>query len=300
MMNPVIRRRVALASRMIWSGKIALIDRGNCEFGKKVLNAEQAGAIGVIICNFEEELVTMGAGAVGSQVTIPSVFIQQSDCAKIRVFADQGLTVKFEAPANQTDPNFLDGTLDNGIIAHEFAHGVSNRLTGGPNLAGCLGGEEQMGEGWSDFFTLIMTADPDDIPNQKRGIGTFVTREENDGRGIRPFPYSTDMGINPHTYFDIRFESVPHGVGSVWCAMLWDLYWEMADVYGYDPTFTDPEAGNNKAIQLVMDGMKFQTCGPGFVDGRDAILAADLQNVWRRTPMSDLGGLCSARSGLSG
>ena len=28
-------------------------------------------------------------------------------------------------------------------------------------------------------------------------------------------------------------------------------------------------------MQLVIDGMKLQPCSPGFVDGRDAILAAD-------------------------
>ena len=40
----------------------------------------------------------------------------------------------------------------------------------------------------------------------------------------------------------------------------------------YDPWYT---GGNNLAIQLVMDGMKLQPCGPGFVTGRNAILQAD-------------------------
>ncbi len=260
------------------NGKIALIDRGNCEFGKKILNAEKAGAIAVIICNFEDAFVNMGAGAVGDQVTIPSVFVRQSDCAVFRVFADMGLTATIAAPVDPTDPDYLDGTLDNGIICHENGHGVSNRLTGGPGQAGCLGGEEQMGEGWSDFMTLILTAKEGDTPEMKRGIGTFVSREANNGKGIRNFPYSTDMVINPVTYNDIRTFSVPHGVGSVWCSMLWDLYWAMADKYGYDPDFDNPDSGNNKAIQLVMDGMKMQACTPGFIDGRDAILAADQAN----------------------
>lgn len=260
------------------NGKIALIDRGNCEFGKKILNAEKAGAIAVIICNFEDAFVNMGAGAVGSQVTIPSVFVRQSDCATFRVFAGLGLTATIAAPVDPTDPDYLDGTLDNGIISHEFGHGISNRLTGGPSQAGCLGGEEQMGEGWSDFMTLIMSAKEGDTGPQKRGIGTFVSREANNGKGIRNFPYSTDMIINPVTYNDVRTLSVPHGVGSVWCSMLWDLYWAMADQYGYDPDFDNPDSGNNKAIQLVMDGMKMQACSPGFIDGRDAILAADLAN----------------------
>jgi uncharacterized repeat protein (TIGR01451 family) len=259
------------------TGKIALIDRGNCEFGRKVVNAQNAGAIAVIICNYEDALLggQMGAGAVGNQATIPSVFIGSGDCQKIRVFADNGLTVTLSAPQDPEGPEFFDGTLDNGIVAHEFAHGVSNRLTGGPLSAGCLSGSEQMGEGWSDFFSLIFGAKEGNFDAQRRGIGTFVRREGNDGRGIRSFPYSTDFAVNPMTYHDILSQSVPHGVGSVWCTMLWDLYWAMADKYGYDPDFTNLEAGNNRAIQLVMDGMKFQPCAPGFVDGRDAILAAD-------------------------
>ncbi|HEX6128253.1 MAG TPA: M36 family metallopeptidase, partial [Candidatus Limnocylindria bacterium] len=34
--------------------------------------------------------------------------------------------------------------------------------------------------------------------------------------------------------------------------------------------------GNNLALQLVIDGMKFQPCSPGFVQGRNGILDADL------------------------
>ena len=58
-------------------GKIALIDRGSCEFGLKCLNAEQAGAIAAIVINNApgDGTIAMGAGAVGGQVTIPCVMI---------------------------------------------------------------------------------------------------------------------------------------------------------------------------------------------------------------------------------
>jgi len=42
----------------------------------------------------------------------------------------------------------IDGDLDNGIIAHEYGHGISIRLTGGPSDSDCLNNSEQMGEGW--------------------------------------------------------------------------------------------------------------------------------------------------------
>ncbi len=56
-------------------GKAAVISRGSCEFGVKVLNAEQAGAEFVVIYNTAaggDGLINMGPGAVGNQVTISS------------------------------------------------------------------------------------------------------------------------------------------------------------------------------------------------------------------------------------
>lgn len=58
--------------------QLALIRRGGCEFGRKALNAEAAGAVFVIVYNHAtggDELVGMGAGAVGTQVKIPAIFI---------------------------------------------------------------------------------------------------------------------------------------------------------------------------------------------------------------------------------
>jgi len=169
-----------------------------------------------------------------------------------------------------------DGDLDNGIIAHEYGHGISTRLGGGPNNSGCLSGDEQQGEGWSDWFGLMITIEPGDSATDGRGIGTFAIGQGVNGGGIRTHRYSTDTGINPHTYDNIKTESIPHGVGSVWCAMLWDLTWAYIDKYGYDADLYNGTGGNNKVMQLVLDGLKLQPCGSGFVDSRDAILAADV------------------------
>lgn len=256
------------------TGKIALIDRGGCEFGFKALTVENLGAIGAIICNFEDAVITMAGGSVGNQVTIPVVFVAKNDCDLIRTFAGTELEVTLAAPST-SGPSKLDGDLDNGIIAHEFGHGISNRLTGGPSQAGCLGNTEQMGEGWSDFFSLVTSVKPGDVGEMRRGIGTYVVGEPTNGVGIRTYPYSTSLDENPHSYADAPGESVPHGVGSIWCAALWDMYWLFVDEYGFDQDLVNGTGGNNIAVQLVMEGMKMQACSPGFVDGRDAILAAD-------------------------
>ena len=86
------------------------------------------------------------------------------------------------------------------------------------------------------------------------------------------------MAINPHTYDSIKTAAVPHGVGSVWAEMLWEMTYALIDEYGFNANLITGTAGNNISLQLVMDGMKLQPCSPGFVDARNAILAADQAN----------------------
>ncbi len=199
-----------------------------------------------------------------------------------------------------------DGDFDNGVIAHEYGHGISNRLTGGAAAASCLQNSEQMGEGWSDFFGLILTIQPGNTGPQARGIGTWLLGEGPNGDGIRTFPYSTNMAINPHTYDNIKTAAIPHGVGSVWSAMLWEMTWSLIDVYGFDADIYNGNGGNNIALQLVIEGLKLQPCSPGFVDGRNAILAADevlygganVCTIWKAFAKRGLG--FSASQGSSG
>lgn len=60
------------------AGKIALIYRGTCGFGVKALNAQNAGAVAVIIVNRDESLVNMNGGTEGASVNIPVVFVSNS------------------------------------------------------------------------------------------------------------------------------------------------------------------------------------------------------------------------------
>ncbi len=258
------------------TGKIVMIDRGECEFGFKALTIQQAGAMACIICDHGAPPMTgMGAGAVGAQVTIPTVWMKKIDCDLLRQHAGNGLNISLVTPSSGGGPAEVDGDFDNLIIAHEYGHGISNRLTGGPSNAGCLGNAEQMGEGWSDFFSLVTTVRPGDTGPTKRGVGTFVYRQTADGNGIRRYPYSTDMSVNPLTYNAVAENPQVHALGEVWNSMIWDLYWAMVEKYGYDADINNPNSGNSRALQLVMDGMKMQPCSPGFQDGRDAIMLAD-------------------------
>ena len=93
-----------------------------------------------------------------------------------------------------------DGDFDNGVIVHEYGHGISTRLTGGPSTSSCLNNQEQMGEGWSDWFGTVMTIQAGDVATKSRPMGTWLFREGPTGGGIRPYPYTTDMSVNPMTY----------------------------------------------------------------------------------------------------
>ncbi len=173
-----------------------------------------------------------------------------------------------------------DGDVDNGIIAHEYAHGISNRFTG--NGSTCLTNAEQMGEGWSDYFGLMITHDwstavAGDGFSKPRGIGTYALNQPITGLGIRQYRYSTDMAVNPLTYGNLSTVAVPHGVGTIWCTTIWDMTWEIIQLAGINPNIFNPAAGGGNAIalKLVSEGMRLQPCSPGFIDGRNAILKAD-------------------------
>lgn len=61
------------------TGKIAVIYRNTCEFGTKALNAQNAGAVGVIIINRDPEVVEMAGGNDGASISIPVVMITSTD-----------------------------------------------------------------------------------------------------------------------------------------------------------------------------------------------------------------------------
>lgn len=173
-----------------------------------------------------------------------------------------------------------DGDLDGFIITHEFGHGVTNRLTGGPNNAAALQALQSggMGEGWSDFFGLWFTQKPTDTKNQPQTTGNYVLNQPATAGGVRRFPYSFDLTIDPLTlnYFNGGFPANEvHNAGEIWASVLWDMNWLLIEKYGYDPDLYNGRGGNNVAMNLVITGLKLQPANPSFLEARDAILAAD-------------------------
>lgn len=221
-----------------------------------------------------------GSGALNANFSTPEEGQPGRMQMYVWVDAFDTLSLRREDVVRPYSHQVRDGDFDSGVIAHEYGHGISNRLVGGPDNVACLRThDEREGEGWSDFWAYALTMRPKDDGRTPRGIGTYVVYHEKGrkDKGIRITPYSTNMKVDPATYDTIKTAAEPHGVGYVWASMLWDLYWNLVDKYGFNPNHYESwkTGGNNLAIQLVVDGMKFSTCEPGFEDARDAILAAD-------------------------
>ncbi|KAL2916696.1 hypothetical protein HK105_203811 [Polyrhizophydium stewartii] len=177
---------------------------------------------------------------------------------------------------NRVNPQ-RDGALDNDVVLHELTHGLSNRLTGGPANANCLQTLESggMGEGWSDMVAMTLEFTAKDKRTTDKPLGVYVT---NKAKGIRKFPYSTNIKTNTHTLSDIPKNREVHAVGEVWASMLFEVYWNLVDKLGFEPNIKDGAKsgkGNTEFLQLVVNGMKLQPCNPTFVDARDAIIKAD-------------------------
>jgi len=198
-----------------------------------------------------------------------------------------------------------DSDFDNEIIIHEYGHGVSNRLVGGGVGLSALQ-PRGMGEGWSDFLALALLAQAaDDIHGNhaKGGYSTLLSSNMSTNYyfGIRRFPYGPDRTKSPLTYRDIdptqalphtgvplspRYTSANsspdqfHAQGEVWCNMLWEVRHNLVTKHGH-------ATGTQRALQIVLDGMKLSPANPTFIQSRDGIIQAalvaypaDMGEVW--------------------
>jgi extracellular elastinolytic metalloproteinase len=257
------------------TGKIALIRRGTCNYNVKIKNAQNAGAIGVVMVNNVPGAPVIMTGT-DNTITIPAVMVSDIDGT---ILASQ-LANNVSVTLNSV---YYDGDVDNGVVVHEFGHGISNRLTGGPSQPSCVSNAEHMGEGWSDYYCLMFTQNWATATlttgfNEQRTIGTYTLGEDITGSGVRNLPYSTDFTVNDLVYSS-NLPSETHDRGEIWCATLWDMTWNIINQVGsINPNIYDATGGggNTIAMRLVTHAMKLQPCNPGFINGRDAIIQADL------------------------
>jgi extracellular elastinolytic metalloproteinase len=147
--------------------------------------------------------------------------------------------------------------FDSSVVFHEFMHGVTNRLVGGPMDVRALDAHQSggMGEGWGDYIACTI--------NGTNVVGDWVTQNPN---GIRGFPYDSNfpddfgkLGTGRYSGFLPDGRRWPHPIGEIWCATLLEL---------------NRRIGKLLALQLVIDALKLSPSNPSFLDMRDAVLMA--------------------------
>ncbi|HEV7766166.1 MAG TPA: M36 family metallopeptidase [Thermoanaerobaculia bacterium] len=250
------------------TGKIAIIDRGTCDFTVKVKNAQLKGAIGVIVANHAaggNSLMTMGG--TDATITIPSVFVGQSDGAAAKAAVPGNSTIRLTTPA----PLQRDGDLDADIVFHEYGHGLTWRMIG--NMSGPMSGA--IGEGMSDVLAVVMDGDD--------RMGEYSSSNP---VGIRSAPYDT----YPRTYGDVAGTAV-HFDGEVYGAIGWRLL----------QLYLAAGLTNTDLLRDLVQGMRFTPAAPNFQQMRDGILAATTTNdckVW--TAFAQYGVGNGATSSVSG
>ena len=99
----------ALTNAAAVAGKIALLDRGTCVIAVKTKNAQNAGAIGVIIANNAAQNPPPNFAGVDPTVTIPTIVVTQA--AGVSFKANLPMTVAY-----LVDPTKLQGADDQGRV----------------------------------------------------------------------------------------------------------------------------------------------------------------------------------------
>lgn len=299
------------------AGKIALIDRGTCTFATKVKNAQDAGATAVLVVN-NVSGAPPGMGGSDSTIVIPSFSVSLGDGAKLKGALAQGTTVSATLWGYN---KLINGELDNTIVAHEWAHFLSDRLVG--NASGLDNNQgRSLGEGWSDFLALLMTVKPADpaLPGNAGFGGAYpVASHAMAGLlsqpyyfGIRRYPYSTDFAKHPLTFKYIEdgvplptdaplspladpsgaFNSEVHRSGEIWALALWEAYAALLN----DTARLDFAEAQNRMLDYLVASLELTPVSPTFVEARDALLAVakasdpnDYRLFWRAFAKRGLG-----------
>ncbi|KAF9531236.1 metalloprotease [Crepidotus variabilis] len=172
-----------------------------------------------------------------------------------------------------------DTALDNSIIAHEYGHGLTNRMVGGGG-ANCLGQGQSagLGEGWGDMLANWIWQSSASTRDFKLGGYTF-----NMAGGLRSYPYSTNPTTNPLKFSSLNGRTESHAIGEVWANMLHNVYAALVAVYGFaSDAYKNPGSGkgNSVFLLLLVDSLSLTPCYPTVIAARNAWIQAD-QNRYK-------------------
>ncbi|WP_162247107.1 M36 family metallopeptidase [Rhizobacter sp. Root404] len=241
------------------AGKIAVVDRGACDFTVKVLNAQKAGAVAVVIVNNVPGKASAPGGTSG-KVRISSGMVSAADGAAIKAAVNQQAALR----KNSVVPLQIDGDIDSDIVFHEYGHGLTWRMIGG--MSGPLAGA--IGEGASDVNAFLMNKD--DI------MGEYAFSNP---AGIRRYPYNG----YPLTYKSVTGAEV-HDDGEIYAGAMWRV------LVQYRSLGLTEEALHADFV----NGMNYTPATPTFENMRDGMLQAVAGSgreclIWRGFAGSGIG-----------
>jgi hypothetical protein len=267
-----------------YTGKIVLVDRGACGFKLKTLNAQTAGAVGVIIANVAASPNPTVPPNMADDPTITTPIT----IGTLSVNVAEGDTLKAELAAGTVNAHMsraadYDGTLDSTLLAHEFGHYWHHRLSDCTTTL-C----RAMSEGWGDTLALFQLARAgDNFATGAYPFAVYVTRAfpgDPGYFGIRRAPYSANQAINSLSFRHMADgEPLPtthpfqpggqpnsqvHNAGEIWASTMWEGY---VAIQGAGGTF---EANHRKMADYLVSGLLLMAKDVTPTEARDAILAA--------------------------
>jgi extracellular elastinolytic metalloproteinase len=152
--------------------------------------------------------------------------------------------------------------LDFTVVAHEYSHGVTQRLVGGPGDGSALTQPQSAGlaEGISDLFALSIVnfSRPKGEP-ELQVIGEWFADSAN---GLRRNRYDASY---PGAYgmLGTAEYSEPHDIGELWCATMMEVIRRW---------YTQCENDAYKLCwRVVLDSLKLVKSPPSLLDARDAL-----------------------------
>jgi extracellular elastinolytic metalloproteinase len=199
-----------------------------------------------------------GKGKAGDRLIV-SIFTAAQGNANMRAQNDG-------APAELALGVWQNGrpvALDAGVVIHEYAHGVSQRLVSGRLKKTALSQPQPLalGEAWSDYFAVT-------ILNFYRPLNarrfTFAEFASGVAGGVRPHPY--DKFTSNITRLGTKGFDEQHTAGSIFAAALIRMHEELRTLL---------QDGQETAWRLVVDSMKVLKENPTFLHARDGLLAAN-------------------------
>jgi extracellular elastinolytic metalloproteinase len=221
------------------TGAVAIVDRGSCDFTVKVLNAQKAGAVAVVIANNAPD-GAFSPGGTNRKIKIASAMVTQATGAALK--GQLGTQARLRT---NPSPLRIDGDVDADVVFHEYGHGLTQRMIGG--MGGPIAGA--IGEGASDVNAFLINGDD--------AIGEYSA---GDPLGIRSQPYATFVG----SYAASVTGTEVHLDGELYAAIIW----RVKDNYlAAGLTVADVQGD-------WIDGFNFTPSTPAYEHMRDGMLAA--------------------------